>query len=192
MTLPDGARGQALAVGLVVFAALTAWAGAAIPLQDWHANRAGLLERRQALAQRMEDVAASVPQLQRAAAGLNTTTGAGTLLAGATDALAGAVLQGRAETLSAAAGIAPSSIELLPAEPAGEYRRISLRLTTTGPWPGLIRLLQSIGQDSPRLLIDDLQVQQAPSVTAGPSPPVAAVFTIIGFRAGTQSPAAAR
>lgn len=187
MTLPDGPRGRALALALAVLTGLALWIGIATPALDWHASRAALLERRRALAQRMEIVAASVPQMQRDAAGLPAALGTGALLDGASDALAGAILQGRAEALSASNGLTPSSVELLPAEASGSYRRISLRLTMTGQWPALVRLLQSIEQASPRMLVDDLQINQSPSVIAGAAQPVGATFTVIGFRTGVPA-----
>lgn len=172
-------------MALLAIVLLAAWVAVVAPLLAWHADRAELLSQRQALAQRMERVAATLPQLQRNAAGTPTAPGAGALLEGGSDAVAGAALQGQVEALAAASGIPLSSTELLPTEAVGAYRRMSLRLTLTGPWPALVRLLQALDQASPRMLVDDLQLQLAPSVTAGAGQPLGATFTVIGFRAGT-------
>lgn len=183
VALPTGPRGQVLAVAMLAAVLAAAWVVVAAPLLAWHADRAELLGQRQAMAERMERVAASVPQLQREAVGTVAAPEA-VLLQGGSDAVAGAALQGQIEALALSAGIRPSSLELLPAEAVGTYRRVSLRVAMTGQWAAIVAVLQAVDGASPRMLVDDLQVQVAPSVTAGPAQPLGATFTVISFRAG--------
>ena len=182
--LPTGPRGRVLALGLLAILLAALWLAVAAPLLAWHAERAETLDRRATLADRMESVAATLPRLRPEAAGAPAAAAPRALLDGASDPVAGAALQGQLDTLAAAAGIALSSAELLPVEAAGAYRRVSLRLTGIGPWAALIRLLQTIDQASPRMIVDDLQILPAPSLAAGAAQPVAATLTVIAFRAG--------
>lgn len=183
-TLPGGQRGRMLAVALLAVLLGLAWIALGAPLLAWHGERAERLATRQALAQRMEAVAATLPALRREAAGETAGPQAQALVEGGSDAIAGAALQTHLGGLASRAGMALSSAEVLPAEAAGSYRRIRLRVSVNGPWPELVRLLQEIAQSTPRILVDDVQMQAGMSVTAGTAQPVGATFTVTAFRAG--------
>ena len=180
--LPTGVRGQALAIGLLFVLLGLVWFGGVAPLHDWYTHRADLLDQRRALASRMENVAAALPQLRRDAEGAAASPGSQALLEGSSDAVAGAALQGQVESLATRAGTAVSSLELLPAEPSGAYRRMGLRVSVSGPWSAMIPMLAALAEASPRMLVDDLQLQPAPSLTAGAAQPIAATFTVFAFR----------
>ena len=47
-TLPTGRLGQALAMGLTLLVLAALWLGVALPLLDWHAERAQAMEQRAA------------------------------------------------------------------------------------------------------------------------------------------------
>ena len=100
LALPEGPRGRALALGLGAIVLAGLWLAAGQPLLDAYADRADELERRAALATRMADLSASLPELQREAAAQSTdTTPASATLEGASDALAGAALQSLVESI---------------------------------------------------------------------------------------------
>lgn len=183
--LPVGARGRALAVAILAVFVGSLWLAVIAPLLDWHAQRADALDRSQALAARMEAVAAAMPRLRREAAGTASDPGFQALLEGATDSLAGAAMQSQLDVLSGRSGVALSSAEVLPVEAAGAYRRVSLRLTGTGTWPAIVGLLKAIDETSPRMVIDDLQLQPSPSIAAGATQLLGATFTVIAFRSGS-------
>ena len=181
-TLPTGARGRAVALALVGIAAALVWLGAAAPLLDWHRARAERLAQRQTLAAHMEAMADTLPQLRRRAASVAAGPAAGTLLEGSSDAVAAAALQGQLEKLAGQAGVTLSSTELLPMETAQDYRRVRLRLAVSGAWPAFVKLLQEIDQATPRMLVDDLQLQPAPSVLSVPGQMLGATLTVVAFR----------
>jgi general secretion pathway protein M len=104
------------------------------------------------------------------------------VLSGDSDALAGASLQEQVQEMAAHAGASLTSTEALPASAAGEYRRIGIRLSVSGAWPVLVRLLQSIEQATPRMLIDDVQLQGSPVHIQGLGLPLDASFTVLAFR----------
>ena len=74
--------------------------------------------------------------------------------------------------------------QLLVVEAVGAYRRLGLRVNVSGPWPALVAVLAGIDEASLRMLVDDLQLQPAPSVTAGAAQPLGATFTVVAFQAG--------
>ena len=191
--LPDGPRGQALAVGLTVIAAAAIWLGAISPLLALHSERSDALEQRRVLATHMEDLVASLPDLRRQEA-LMATTGARPVptLDGATDAIAGAALQERLQALALSAGANLASLETLPAEPRGAYRRIGVRVTAVANWPPLVGLLRAVESATPRMVLDDVEVHGPPVRNLSADTfPLRAAFTLFAFRAGTEPAAPA-
>lgn len=185
--LPSGRRGQALAVGLTVVVVASLWVGVGSPLESFYLARAQTLADQRLVAAHMAAVAATVPQLLHAAALTHGAARAGQSLAldATSDAVAGARLQQRMQDLAAAAGLTLSSVETLPVEQQGGYRRISLRVTCAASWPKLIGLLQTLEGSSPRMLIDDLDLNASPDLVHPDGIAVNANFIVIAFRAGT-------
>ncbi len=177
-SLPTGRRGQMLALALTLLAALILWRGIAGPLVDLYAARAEALTARMAMAAHMQAIAAQLPALRRAAAG----TAAPALLDGATDALAAARLQELVGGLAGAAGLTPTSLETLPSEQRGAFRRVGIRISLAAPWPRLVGLLGAIERVHPRMLLDDLELRGVPARSHEESVPVSASFAIYAFR----------
>ncbi len=192
-SLPTGVGGRILALGLTFLVLVAVWVAAVQPLADWYADRADSLAQRTALARRMTDLAASLPALAGQLTGGGTPAGnpprgmVGATLAGNTDAVAGADLQQRVQEMAVRAGVTVTSTETLPAAAAGAYRRIALHLSVNATWPVLVALLQTMGQASPRMLIDDLQVRGSRLMTQPAEPPLEVSFTVFGFRADTPA-----
>ena len=190
-SLPSGVAGRTLALGLTLLVLAALWLAAVQPVADWYSERADNLAQRTALAQRMTDLAASLPALAGQLTGATTPTGnpvaAGATLAGNSDAVAGAELQQRVQEMAARTGVSVTSTETLPAAAAGSYRRIALHLSVNATWPVLVALLQSVGQASPRMLIDDLQVRGSRLMAQAAEPPLEVSFTVFGFRADTPA-----
>ncbi|HSZ93414.1 MAG TPA: type II secretion system protein GspM [Acetobacteraceae bacterium] len=182
--LPEGLRGRLLALALTVTILAVLWAGCVQPLIDWHAARSDTLEQRRALLQRMSTLATTLPELQRQASGEHAPAAA--LLEGASDAIAGAALQSLVQHMTSMAGAELNSMEILPAEQRGTYRRIGLRVATAAQWPVLVELLRAVEQGSPRMLVDDLQLRAPPVALRAANTPISASFTIVAFRAATS------
>ena len=190
--LPEGRRGQALAVGLLLLCLGLAWIVVAAPLLALHAERAEALGTRRALAARMAALAAALPELRAQAATVRAVGPAqAALLDGATDAVAGAALQQLVLELAVRAGATPSSTETLAAEQVGAYRRVGVRIALTAPWPVLVRLLQAADEAATGLLVDDLQIRGSRLLVRPTDVPLDATMTVSAFRAG-GSPAGAQ
>lgn len=185
--LPTGAAGRALALALLAVLAALAWFVAVAPLLEWHARRAEALAHKQALLPRLDALAASLPEWRRAQA--EAASRAGTrpsLLEGGTDAVAAAALQGKVQALASQAGARVTSMEILATEPRGPYRRIAVRVAVEGHLPDMLPLMQALGDAAPRLLVDAVQLN-GPNVQAmTDTPPIAASFTVLGFRAAAD------
>jgi general secretion pathway protein M len=179
--LPDGPRGQILATALTLVLLAVLWFGAAAPLIGWYQDRAETLAQRQTLLRHMQALAATLPALEHAPPPAQTTPAS--LLPGATDSLAAAAMQGTVQAMAAAASVELSSMETLPADTRGLYRRIGLRVSLSAPWPALIALLRAAGQGQPHMLVDDLQLRAVPSPTNASTSTVNASFTLLAFRA---------
>ncbi len=191
--LPDGRRGQAVALALLVAACGLVWAAVASPLLGWYGARAQHLAEQRMMLAHMARTAASLPALRRAA-GSATTGGppAAALLAGQTDAIAGATLQGMVQDMATAAGATLTSTEALPGAQQGAFRRIGLRVSLGGDWPVLVALLQAVESNPVHLLVDDLQLHAAARNQPGNShlgpASIEASFVVLGFRPGHEAP----
>jgi general secretion pathway protein M len=160
--LPTGRIGQILALGVTLLALALVWLTVAMPLLQWHGDRAEALVQRAALLQRMEYLVAMRPGLQQqAAAAAASGTGEATLLEGDSDSTASAAMQETLQALFLQAGIQLNSVETLPGDAVDTYRRIRLRVTFNASWPVLMALLKDIEFATPALLIDELQVEPA-------------------------------
>jgi general secretion pathway protein M len=192
ISLPEGRRGQFVALGLLLAAIGLFWGAVAAPLLGWYDARAERLAERRVMLAHMTQVAASLPSLKRAVG----ATGAGgppptALLDGNSDAIAGAALQGMVQDMAKAAGATLASAETLPGEQQGGFRRIGLRVTLSGAWPVLVAMLQAVEGSQVRLLVDDLQLH----VTAGGRPGgpkdapalMQASFVVLGYRPGREA-----
>lgn len=156
------------------------WRGVAAPLADWYAARAEALSARTALAAHMQAIAARLPALRRAAV---TTVGPSpALLEGNSDALAAARLQELVGRLAGAAGLTPTSLETLPSEQRGGFRRVGIRITLAASWPHLVDLLGAIERAHPRMLLDDLEFRGMPARNRNEAEPVSASFAVYAFR----------
>jgi general secretion pathway protein M len=181
--LPDGLRGQILAVALTLTVLAALWFGAAAPLIAWYRDSADELAQHRTLLLHMQQVSAALPVLEHQSADMHPAPVA--LLSGTTDALAAAVMQNAVQGMASAAGAELTSMETLPADTRGAYRRIGLRVSLSAPWPILIELLRAAGRAQPRMLIDDLQVRAAAMQEHSAAAPVSASFTLLAFRAAT-------
>lgn len=183
--LPTGRPGRLLALGLTIVALSVVHLAVVTPLIEWHHERTEALTRRSALAAKMEDIAASLPGLrQQDAAAVARKTAGPLLLEGDTDAMASASLQERLQAMFAQTGVQLSSVETMPGEAAGPYRRIWLRMAFNASWPALLMLLKELHLATPVLLVDELQVQAALH-RIGTSPGTFDVScAVFAFRAG--------
>ena len=186
--LPEGRRGQFLALVLALAALGMLWIVVASPLLDWYAARADQLAERRLVLAHMTQIVDALPALRREAgrqASIAPPTTA--LLGGNTDAVAGAALQGAVQDMVTAAGATLASFEALPGEQQGGFRRIGLRVAVHGDWPELVAILQAVDESPLRLLVDDLELHATTQAEKTGEAPITASFVVRGFRPGTET-----
>jgi general secretion pathway protein M len=189
--LPTGRAGQLLALGLTLLVLTVLWLGVAEPLIEWHGERAEALAQQEALAERMEALAAALPSLQEQARAVSASgAGEAALLAGDSDTMASATLQERLQAMFLRMGVQLHSVETLPADDAGAYRRIGLRVSFNASWPVLMDLLKDIHLATPALLVDDLQVKVALHRINTPAGSFDVTCSILAFRSAATRAAA--
>ncbi|HUN38857.1 MAG TPA: type II secretion system protein GspM [Acetobacteraceae bacterium] len=184
MTLPEGLRGRLLAAALTLSVVCAAWFAVAAPLIALYHEGSEELAQRRVLLQHMQEAAATLPELERdRVTGVRPATM--TVLPGGTDAMAAAAMQSNVQAMAVAAGISLASMETLPAEAQGAYRRIGLRVAATAPWPVLIEFLRAASRGRPRMLIDDLVLHAQPEPNHAAAVPIIASFTLLAFRSAS-------
>ena len=187
--LPNGLRGQVMALSLALIALAGAYVLLIAPLVELHTERTVLMETRESLLVKLHATAAELPALRARVAEIRAAGDSRRMtLDGATDAIASASLQGRVEELAGAAGIAIGSTESLPAEVRGSYRRLGVRMVLSGSYENLITFLARAGAVVPPLIIDNVQIrafQKRPR--SAPTASLDASIEIYGFRADTKS-----
>lgn len=197
LALPTGRRGQMLALGMALLAAVVVWIGAIAPLWGWYDDRAELLRRQRAIAHRMASLVESLPELQREAAtvdsGATSSRGANNdasavLLTGANDPVAAASLQQRIEGLATRAGVRVGSEEILPGQAEGDLRAIAVRLTLTAPYRSLVALLLALSRSETPMVVDELLLRGPPGQPGEDDIPIDVSMTVTSYRAAKAEP----
>ena len=185
LALPDGRRGQALAMGITLIAAALIWLVVISSLIGWYEARDAMLAQKRALAAHMQALERQLPALGATAAHLAAADGAaGMLLPGTSDAIAGASLQSDLQDLAAQAGTSLNSAAMQPAHAVGPLRRISVQVSvTTTHWSVLVALLRSIETAEPRMIVESINLTTARQPGLGEPTSIQADVSVTGFRA---------
>lgn len=187
LTLPDGRRGQMLALAITAIAAVLAWVAVIAPLIGWYEARQTELAQKQALAAHMAAIEQQLPALRRAVAHLGAADGsARMLLAGTSDAIAGANLQSALQLLATEAGTSLDSVGMQPAKSVQALRLITAQVSLTAPWPVLVAFLRAVETAQPRMIVDSISLNMASVPASGQPPTLQANLSVTGFRAEGQ------
>jgi general secretion pathway protein M len=189
VTLPTGRDGRILAGLLALLAVAAVWLGVVMPVLDWYDGRAAALLQLRQKAARETALIAALPALKKAAAAASQTPSRA-VLTGSTDAIAGAALQEQVQAMASAASAQLTSIETLPAEQEGAYRRIGVRVELNAQLPVVVALLKSIEEAEPSMLVDDVHLTGTPVMAQNAQLPLDSSFTVYAFRVGTAKDAA--
>jgi general secretion pathway protein M len=186
--LPEGRRGQFAALALLGAVLGVLWVAVVNPVVGWYREGSDQLAGRRLLLTHMERIAAELPALRQEAGRAGSDAPPATaLLGGATDAIAGAMLQSVVQDMAAAAGATVASSEALPGAQQGGFRRIGLRVAVQGDWPALVALLRTVNESPLRLVMTSLELHATAQPQRTGLVPMAASFVVQGFRPGTES-----
>jgi len=182
--LPDGRRGQMMAVAVTVLLVVLTWLAIVSPLVGWYQARDAALAQKQALAAHMQAVEQQLPGLRRAVVHLGADDGtARMLLSGASDAIAGANLQSALQALAAQAGTSLDSIGMQPATSLQALRLITAQVTLTARWTMLVAFLRAVETAQPRMIVDSISLNPASISGSGQPSTLQATLSVTGFRA---------
>lgn len=206
MTLPEDMLGKILAVGLLALALAFIYAAGIRPLQQFYSARQEEIAEKRDRVQRLDRVAAELPNLRRTLATLrDSTRNTRFLLTGSSDTIAAADLQSKIKDVVSQAGAEMTSAESLPPVPRGEFRKVGIRAVVIGDLEMLAAILRSIQAAYPPLFIDEIAIRnngvssmahlsrfgynlKLPNNGAKAperSPLLSVVFNVYGFRANT-------
>lgn len=186
-TLPEGRRGQALALCMLAVFLGLAWLLVLGPVWTLHADRAQRLDLQRAMLTRMERLSDALPALRRKT--VTSSPGPSQLIEGTTDAVASANLQDILQKIASTTETEITSVENVPPAAARRYRRIGLHVVVTAPFPTLIRLLARLEQSTPAIVIDGLHLRGAED-TNGASAPLDCDMILHAFRRADGTTAA--
>jgi general secretion pathway protein M len=181
-SLPEGRWGQVIAVAAPLCILLAVTVGILGPAWRWYEGRQQLLAAAQEQVDGILAQEKMLPQLQQQ---VQTFGDVQVLLAGNSDAIAAANLQSELAGLAASSGASLTSTEVLPAEMSGGLRQVGIAVDVTASWPALTDLLVAIESARPRMIVDDLIINNS-DVFAAPGSSLHASFSVLAFRnAGT-------
>jgi general secretion pathway protein M len=185
--LPTGAKGQLLALAVTLLILLTVGFGILIPLHNWYQRGADKLAQAQLTLAHEQALIVALPSMRQQITSLRAQPiNQSTLLPGISDAVAGATLQGRIQSIAQSAGISLDSGEILPVVHVGTLNRIPLRVTMTTSYDKLVGLLAAIAASPEKMLVDDVSIHATGVPDPGRDLPVTASFTVSGFRAAAS------
>ena len=184
ITLPDGRPGRFLAVGLVLFGVLIVWLGVVLPILDFYGERADEVASLRARVTRGAALVEALPALTREAE-RSAKAPTQAVLQGDTDAIAGATLQEQVQGMATSTSAQLTSIETLPGEQVGAYRRIGVRVELAAQLAVVVHLLAAIEQAQPSMLVDDIRLTATPVGPQNAQLPLDVAFSVYAFRVGT-------
>jgi general secretion pathway protein M len=194
--LPDGFRGQMLALAIAVLGMAVLYLLVVSPVLAFYGERADQLEQRVAIAQRYEALARALPSLRAADRKWRDQEGGELLLDGSSDALASAALQTVVKSLVEDAGGKLSSSEVLVPTTDGSFRRVGIRVIFSGDLKLVTAVLRGMETSRPILSVGDFSLHTAgggsgsadnadeDAGAAGSADALAATLNVYGFRPG--------
>ena len=175
---------QFLALSIPAFLAVFVSIGVCEPVIHWYQARQDDIAFKQQEISHIEAMWLGLPELRRQVADSQTRASDGKIfLTGDSDAIAGADLQLRIETLARHSNASLTSTSMLQAKSVNGLRQITANVDLTATWQNLIGLLNAIDLAHPQMIVSGLNITGA----AAPGPqqdiPLQISFTVAAFRA---------
>lgn len=175
-------RLAALGILLLLLAAL--WLYVGLPIAGQVASDRQELAARQAMALHLKALIVAEPEMRRQLA----TTGSAParrdhLLPGSSEAQASALLQERLKRVLAEHGATLVSLQALAVRPAGDLKRVGLRIEFGAETAALQKVLYAIESGQPVLVVDNLYVRTRGSEFRAAANPLDVTIEIGGYMA---------
>lgn len=164
LKLPEGRPGRLLAIGITVMFAVLMWILVS-SLVAFYQDGKSDIENKHLILSRTEALVESIPALRaKYETATQTASGSTLLITETSDETALARLQESVHDAADSVQAVLTSQEPLPVVRSGSFERLGVRISLTTSWPDFVHLLDVLdGSTSPRLLVDDLQLQVAGS-----------------------------
>lgn len=159
--LPEGPKGQALALAIGLLCLAILYVLIVSPVLAFYNDRADLLERRETMASRYQQLSAQLAGLRISDKQWRDRSGGELLLDGASDPLASAALQTVIKTLVEDAGAKLSSSEMLETTADGNFRRVGVRVVFAGDLKLVTEVLKGIETSRPVLSVGNFSLHAA-------------------------------
>jgi general secretion pathway protein M len=167
--LPEGARGQVLAVAVAFLGLGLVYLLVVSPVLGFYNDRAEQLDRRVTMASRYEALARQLPALKAGDKQWRDRSGGEMLLDGTSDALASAALQTVIKGLVDDAGAKLSSSEILAPADEGGFRRVGIRVVFSGDLKLVTAVLHGVETSRPILSVGDFSLHGGSAAGGGES-----------------------
>lgn len=192
--LPEGVKGQALALAIAVLGAIVLYLLIVSPVLAFYGDGEDLLDQRLAMAGRYEALARELPALRAADKKWRDQEGGELLLEGSSDALASAALQAAMKSLVEDAGAKLASSEVLQPTSDGNFRRVGIRVVFSGDLKLVTAVLRGVETSRPILSVGNFSLHAGggpastadtdeESASAGDSGALSVTLDVYGFRA---------
>lgn len=194
--LPEGKRGQILALAIAFLALLFLYLLIVSPVLAFYNERADLLERRETMASRYEALSRQLSSLRVSDKQWRDRSGGELLLNGSSDAIASAALQTVIKTLVEDAGAKLSSSEVLETTADGGFRRVGIRVVFSGDLKLVTEVLRGVETSRPVLSVGDFSLhggatgggsedadEDSAAAPAGRGDALSVTLDVYGFRA---------
>ncbi|HEX2761131.1 MAG TPA: type II secretion system protein GspM [Rhizomicrobium sp.] len=192
--LPEGAKGQALALAIAALGAIVLYLLIVSPVLAFYGEGEDLLDQRLAMAGRYEALARELPALRAADKKWRDQEGGELLLEGSSDALASAALQATMKSLVEDAGTKLASSEVLQPTSDGNFRRVGIRVVFSGDLKLVTAVLRGVETSRPILSVGNFSLHAGggpagaedtddESASAGDSGALSVTLDVYGFRA---------
>jgi len=179
MKTPAVAARRFAAITLLLGALATVYVVVVLPLlgefrrnEEAIAEAAEMLARFQSATVTQAGIEAQLDQLRQRQAQQGYT------LTGSTDALAAVELQDRIKMVVRESGGVVRSVQTLPPEDEGSFRRIAVRLQMTTTTESLFNIVYSLETMLPLLFVDNVDVQSRPVRLSADQPATDPVLTV--------------
>ena len=181
-SLPEGRRGQALAVGIALLMATLIYLIVISPILQLYESGGDRLQARRDMVDRLRVSERALPTLRVEAAKLRDPSNNGAvLLVGSSPTVAAAQLQTRLKELVESSGAHLASSEILSPEPQDGYQKIGLHVSFSGDLTLLTAVLRGIETARPAMFVDNVEIRGGADPGEA-SPTLAIAFDVYGFR----------
>jgi general secretion pathway protein M len=180
--LPEGRRGQIMALGITFIMVVLVYLVIISPILQLYGSGAERLQSRRDMVERLQVSERALPRLRAEAARLRDPSHNGAvLLVGSSPTVAAAQLQTALKEIVEAGGSRLASSEILAPEAQDGYQKVGLHVSFSGDLTLLTSVLRGIETARPAMFVDNVEIRGGANPGEA-SQTLAIAFDVYGFR----------